>query len=153
MRTTIFLSMFVLIAPAALRGDCKCARPNKEETTRWGGNEVVVVVKESPVKQLQGVVEEPGGSPFAGALVEIFNHPEYLLSDLPSAQVKKPEQQRVGVCLTRSDGKFCFKHLPPGTYEIRSSISTGWDVTKVHVTVDPKKGKSERIAVPMHIGT
>ncbi len=152
MRRAIFLTMFFLTVPAGLRGDCKCTRPDKGETTRWGGNEMVVIVKDSSLKQLQGVVQEPSGTAFAGALVEVFTHPEYLRSDLPSAQGEKPEQQRVAVCLTGSDGKFCFKHLQPGTYELRSSVSSGWDVTHIHVTVDPK-GKSEKIIVPMYIGT
>jgi protocatechuate 3,4-dioxygenase beta subunit len=153
MRTTFLLAVLVLSGSSTLRSDCKCARPDKEETTRWGGNEMVVTVEKSSFKQLRGVITEPSGSPFGGAFVEVFTHPEYLLSDLPNSHRDRPEQQRVGACITSMNGRFCFRHLQPGAYELRSSISSGWDVTHVHVTVDPKKGKSERIVVAMHIGT
>jgi protocatechuate 3,4-dioxygenase beta subunit len=114
---------------------------------------MIVIVEKLSFKQLRGIVMEQNGSPFKGALVEVFTHPEYLLSDLPNAHKEQPEQRRVTACLTASDGKFCFRHLPPGTYELRSSISSGWNVTHVHVTVDPKKGKAEKIVVTMHLGT
>jgi len=150
----VFLvAMFVLFADSTLRSDCKCFHPDKAESTRWGGNEMIVVVKKEPVKQLYGRIEGQDGRPIEGALVEIFTHPEYLLSDLPNARRDRPEQQRVASCLTRADGKFCIRHLPPGTYELRSSISRGWNVTHVHVTVDPERGGSEEVFVTMHIGT
>jgi hypothetical protein len=153
MRTTFFLALLVLSTPPRVRSDCKCAQPDKKETTRWGGNEVVVIVEETSVKRLQGTVKGPDGTPIAEALVEIFTHPEFLLSDLPNSNSQRPEQQRVAACVTEKDGKFCFRRVPPGTYELRSSISTGWDVTKVHLTVDPKKGKAKKVIVTMHLGT
>ena len=153
MRKTFLVAMFVLFAGSTLRSDCKCSHPDKTETTRWGGNEMIVVVKKEPVKQLRGKIKGQDGSPIEGALVEVFTHPEYLLSDLPNARRDQPEQQRVATCLTRADGKFCIRHLPPGTYELRSSLSSGWNVTHVHVTIDFEKGRSEQVLVTMRIGT
>jgi hypothetical protein len=146
------LPLFILLASSTLQGDCKCAHPVQGETTHWGGNEAVVEVEDAPLKQLQGIVKAEDGSPVSNALVEVFTHPEYLLSNLPNAWHDHPEQQRVGACLTSKDGKFCFRHLPAAAYELRSSVSSGWDVTHVHVTVDPQKGKAKKIVVPMQIG-
>jgi protocatechuate 3,4-dioxygenase beta subunit len=113
---------------------------------------MVVEVEESPLKEVQGVLKGEDGAPISNALVEVFTHPEYLLSKLPNDLLDHPEQQRIAVCLTSNDGKFCFRSLPAAAYEIRSSVSNGWDVTHVHVTVDPKKGKTKKLVVHMQIG-
>jgi hypothetical protein len=139
MRSFVLLLVSLTItSPATLRG-CRCAHPVKEETTHWGGNEDVVEIEERR-KQLQGIVKAEDGSPVSNVLVEVFTHPEYLLSQLPNDRQNGPEQQRVAACLTSAD-KFCFRHLPAAAYEIRSSVSSGWDVTHVHVT-RPEKGES-----------
>ena len=151
LRLALLLVSLTIVCPTIL-SDCKCVHQDKGETTRWGGNEDVVEVEGSPLKQLQGVVKDETGSPVSNALIEVFTHPEYLLSNPPNARSDHAEQQRVGACLTSTDGKFCFQHLPAATYEIRSSVSSGWDVTHVHVILDPKKGKAKTLVVHMQIG-
>ena len=140
---------FVLLgfASSSVLGDCKCVRPLEGETTHWGGNTSIELEK-SILKMVQGRVEN-GGKPLRGALVEVFASE----GPIPSWNVGKGEQKRLAACKTAEDGKFCFKNLPSGTYAIRSSIDTGWDVTHVVVTVDTKYGKNERLHLPMQVGT
>ena len=114
---------------------------------------MIVVIEQTPYKYLRGTIESSDGRPVDGALVEIFTHPEYLLKDLPNGRQDRPEQRRVAACRTKANGKFCFRGLLAGTYELRSSIDTGWDVTHLHVSVDPEKGKSGDVQVIMHVGT
>ena len=85
-----------------------------------------------------------GGKPLAGALVEVFTHPEYLLSN-DSYSRGKPEQRRVAACMTGTDGKFCFRGLPAGKYELRSSSNDryGWNASQVYVVVDHEEGKDK----------
>ena len=84
----------------------------------------------------------------SGALVEVF------VSDgrIPTQGDEQPHQKRVAGCKTAEDGEFCFKGLPSGRYEVRSSVDNGWDVTHVVVTVDAKNGNSERLDLPMQLG-
>jgi len=86
-------------------------------------------------------------------LVEVFTHPEYLLSEDPLEEREKIHQVRIAACITGANGEFCFRSLPAGTYEIRSSISGGVDITRIYITVDPKHGKSKKVEVPMQVGT
>ena len=87
-----------------------------------------------------------------GALVEVFDKPDYLVSDKPWAE--KPEQKLLRNCVTSADGKFCFRGLPAGTYELRISKDQGWNVTHVYVVVDRKAAeKIEQLHITMHIGT
>ena len=145
----IVLSLVLLgFAGPSVLGDCKCGGLLEGETTHWGGNMSVELEQKSTLKMVQGRVENDG-KPFRGALVEVF------MSDgqIYSGSDEKRGQRRLGTCKTGEDGKFCFKNLPSGRYEIRSSIDSGWDVTHVVVTVDTKNGKDEKIHLPMQLGT
>jgi hypothetical protein len=108
----------------------------------------VELEQKSPLKNLHGRVEGAGG-PLQGALVEVFLNDEAS----PNGRNEKREQKRVAACKTAEDGEFCFKNLPSGRYEIRSSIDSGWDVTYVNVTVDVKKGKNQKLRLLMQVGT
>jgi protocatechuate 3,4-dioxygenase beta subunit len=141
---------FVLLgfAGSSVLGDCKCGRPLEGETTHWGGNESIELEQKSTLKMVQGRVEY-GGRPLRGALVEVFASE----GRIPIGNDEKSEQKRLATCKTAEDGEFCFKNLPSGRYEIRSSMDTGWDVTRVVVTVDTKNGRNERLHLPMYLGT
>jgi len=139
-----------LIAPV-VQGDCKCRQSAKDDKTRWGGNEAVTQVPEEHFRELKGVVSVFGDQPVENALAEVFDKPEYLLGNEPWDQ--RPTQNRLRECVTSPDGKFCFKDLPSGTYELRISRDPGWDVTHVYVVVDRKAGARKPIQVEMHIGT
>jgi protocatechuate 3,4-dioxygenase beta subunit len=140
-----------LVAPSVF-GDCKCSSVKEEETTHWGGNEVVTEIENQSHRQVHGTVENPYLKPVEGALVEIFDHPDYLLDQNAPYTRTHPEQKRVAACRTPRDGKFCFPNLPPGKYELRSSVGSGWDVTHIYVVVE-KKGQTKKIQVRMTLGT
>ncbi len=141
----------LLIAPSIL-GDCKCGPLDKNETTRWGGNEMIVVKEKGSFRKLQGRVQMFDDRPLENALVEIFDHPDYLLDTSHSRGDGPPEQKRLGACRTTGDGKFCFRDLPPGKYELRSSMGSGWNVTHVYVVLDGQ-GKRDSLHVKMSVGT
>jgi hypothetical protein len=153
--TRVFLALgvslfaFALIAPSVL-GDCKCHRAADDETTHFGGNESVVFVEQESHRSLAGTVYAPDGTKLGNALVEVFDHPEYLLENKSS--VDRLQQKRLAACRTAANGKFCFPNLPPGKYELRCSVGSAWDVTHVHVVVD-KKGQTKKIQVRMTLGT
>lgn len=150
LRFGVSLFVLALAAPSVL-GDCKCHRHEIGDTTRDGANMFVINVEKEAYRTLEGtVVREYAGQFIEDALVEVFDHPEYLLSDNPSAD--HPEQKRVAACHTSADGKFCFLRLPPGKYELRSSLNSGWNITHIYVVVD-KKGKTRKIEVRMSLGT
>ncbi len=147
------VSLFVLVlaAPTVL-GDCKCHRPEEGDTTREGANILEISVEKEAYRKLEGTVVwmSDNNRFIEDALVEVFDHPEYLLSENPSAD--HPTQKRVAACHTSADGKFCFRGLPPGKYELRSSPKAGWNITHVYVVVD-KKGQTKKIQVRMSLGT
>jgi hypothetical protein len=151
-RLTPALSAFMLVTAFAF-ADCKCHAPDKDETTHWGGNEMVVVKEENSYRQLRGTIEMSVGGPLKDALIEVFDHPDYLLDLSHTGREGRPEQKRLAVCRTTADGKFCFRGLPPGKYELRSSVNTGWDVTHVYVVLDKKVGQGKALRVLMHLGT
>jgi hypothetical protein len=133
-------------------GDCTCRSPEMGDSTRWGGNEAIVTVEERSYRQLRGKIELPDGRPLQNTLVEIFDKPEYLLSSVANSE-NHPEQKRLAVCRTGSDGRFCFRNLRSGIYELRSSLDKDWDVTHLHVSVNKQAGQNKIIVVRMSAGT
>lgn len=153
-----FLCVLLLLSmpDALVLGDCRCNPPEKDETTHWVGNQVIIFVEKNSYKILRGTVSVfANEKPLGGALVEVFTDPEYLLST-DSYSRGTPEQRRVAACRTRVDGKFCFLGLASGKYELRVSSDdsrTGWNTTQVYVVVDRKKGKRKDLRVEMKLGT
>jgi Carboxypeptidase regulatory-like domain len=140
-----------LLVRAAL-GDCKCHHPAKGDTTRWGGNESVVIVPKTHFREISGTVDTIQGESIKDALVEVFDKPDYLVSNRPWAD--KALQKRLRSCVTSADGRFCFRVLPSGSYEVRVSKGQGWNVTHIYVVVDRKAAERiEPLHVTMHIGT
>ncbi len=90
--------------------------------------------------------------PLEHVLVEIFDHPEYLLSDRSLQPATQVTQKRLAACLT-SAGKFCFRDLRPGKYELRSSLDGGWNISPVYVVVGKKAGKRKSLQVKMSVRT
>ena len=142
-----------LLAPmSSMPVDCTCHKPAKGDKTRYGGNMMIVVPVEKTYRELHGTVQMNDDQVLENALVEIFDNPDYLLNSNPNA-VKQPRQTRLAACVTGPDGKFCFRHLPTGKYELRSSIRNGWNVTHVIVAVNKRSGENEEIVVKMSLGT
>ena len=150
MKTLLTLALSTLI-PVAVHADCKCHKPERDATTRWGGNQSVILRPDEYFREVRGVVEAFVGETMEAALVEVFDKPEYLVSDKPWNE--KPPQNRLRACVTSRDGKFCFKNLPDGVYELRVSRDQGWNVTHVYIVVDGKAGRNKPLHAGMHLGT
>lgn len=151
---TILLIVFLVLNWASFEKEsCDCKKVSAKETTRYGGNQRVTFIESKVFKKLQGTVDNRSSS--LTALVEIFDKPEHLLPDY-SGDFKKPyKQKRIAACIADDQGKFCFKNIPPGKYEIRCSIGSEWNVTYVYVVVDPKSKlvKAAQLNIPMELGT
>jgi protocatechuate 3,4-dioxygenase beta subunit len=145
----IALVTSLLTAAPTMSVDCACRKPERGDRTRPGANMIIVVPMKKNYRELRGTVQMSDGRLLENALVEIFDNANYLLQSGP---LKQPRQTRLAECVTGPDGKFCFRHLPSGTYELRSSIDAGWNVTHVHVTVNKPSGASEEFAVVMTLG-
>lgn len=129
---------------------CRCSSAKKDDTNRWGGNEMIVVVTKNSRRQIEGSVKT-FSRPMEGALVEVFNNPDYLLKE--STLNHPPNQRRIAACVTGTTGGFFFRHLPSGNYELRVSRDAGMNVTHVYIVVDRKKGVPDRIDVELRVGT
>jgi len=135
-----------------MHGDCKCHKPEKGDKTRRGANMLVIRKPEGQFRELVGIVGmQFADRPMEGALVEIFDKPDYLLSG--KQWEDRPQQKRLRACVTSADGKFCFRGLPSGKYEIRVSKELGWNITHVYVELDQKHGKNEPIEASLSLGT
>jgi hypothetical protein len=132
------------------RENCECADPDHGETTHWGGNEMIVFKESKVFRSLQGVAKI-AEEPLPNVLVELFDHPDYLLLPYPQSEREKAKQRRIAVCKTGDDGKFCFSNVPKGTYELRASIDSGWDVTHIWIQVDPGNPKGTRAGVDIQM--
>jgi hypothetical protein len=150
----IFIPALALVACAlvapSLFGDCKCHHPEKGDSTRPGANMFIVQQEEKPYRKLEGRVELHEDRPLEEALVEVFDQPEYLLKNGGNAP---NSQKRLASCVTSEDSKFCFRHLPPGKYELRASSKAGVNVTHVYVVVDKRAGQTKELVVGMSVGT
>ena len=139
-----------LIFSPAVFSDCKCHQPNKADITRAGANLFVLKIEKEPYRRIEGTVNAFVGEAMENVLVEVFDHPDYLLGDNPLRE--PPKRKKVAACATAADGKFCFRNLPPGKYELRSSISGGWNITHIYVVVDQQHGRNQKIEVEMSLG-
>jgi hypothetical protein len=152
LKSLVFLAPSLLVATTFALADCKCSPAPAAETTHYGGNETILFVESTPRSIVEGTVASAVGK-VGGALVELFDHGEYLTQDRSHQTEDHPKQTRIAICTTGTDGKFCFPHLPAGHYEIRVSIGSGWDVSSMSVIVDPQKGKRKPLKIEMVIGT
>jgi hypothetical protein len=137
--------------------NCKCHKPEPNESTHWVGNQYIIIRKPGAYKAMRGVIVTPNGGSLEDALVEVFTRPEYLLASSGVNSHGRDRQRRVAACKTGTDGKFCFLGLPPGKYELRASSDdtrTGWNVSHVYVVLNPHSRRSQReeIRVEMTLG-
>jgi hypothetical protein len=95
------------------------------------------------------------GEIVSGVLVEVFDHPDYLLLSYPERQKQKKDQRRIAACVGGSDGRFCFESLQPGKYELRFSKDGGWKHTQVYVVVVAANRKASKrgLQISMQVGT
>lgn len=121
----------VLAAPAF--GECTPSN----QSTKWGGNDTVVMQVREPMGQVRGTVLQDyrTGKPGSDVLVEVYNHPEVVLEN---SSRNRTGQTRIIGCVTDQRGRFAFK-LKTGDYELRTSNGAGWKVTSVVIQV--RKGR------------
>jgi protocatechuate 3,4-dioxygenase beta subunit len=150
---TVALAACLLTAAPSLSVDCACHKPEKGDSTRPGGNMMIVVPLDKTYRDLRGTVQMSDGRVLENALVEIFDNADYLIHETDGHLEQAPHQTRLAACVTGADGKFSFRDLPSGTYELRSSIKAGWNVTHIHVTVNKHSGENGSVVVHMSVGT
>lgn len=156
MKTTsvlVLLFSFILFLQESQGSRCLCAAAN--EPTLEGANENIVIVEPEKYRQLAGVVQDSSGQILSDVLVEVYDKPEYLLLKYPESEEKKKAQRWLAACVVGADGKFCFRGLRPGKYELRFSKAGGWNHTQVYVLVAAAKQKASNhsLEITMHPGT
>jgi hypothetical protein len=114
---------------------------------------MVIFVEEKSYRELRGTVQLHEGQPIANALLEVFDKPEYLLDRSIDSANNRPKQRRLAACVASADGKFCFRNLANGKYELRSSSGNGVNVTHVYVVIDRQSGEKKDLSVEMTLGT
>ena len=112
--------------------DSRCRCVASDEPTRAGANERIVIRMPGKYRQLAGVVEDANLQVVSDVLVEVFDKPEYLLLEYPESEQKQKGQRRIAGCVVGADGKFRFRGLRPGKYELRFSKAGGWNHTHVY---------------------
>ena len=147
------LASLTLSASLPAANECKSRHASGKESTRPGGNEMVVFVEEKSYRELRGTVKMHEGQPVENALVEIFDKPEYLLDHSIVTANNRPKQRRLAACVASADGKFCFPNLANGKYELRLSSGNGVNVTHVYVVIDKQSGEQKDLSVEMTLGT
>jgi len=143
----IAISLLCLVAAHAF-GECTPSN----QSTRWGGNDDVVMQVRNPMGQVRGTALQDfrTGKPWPGVLVEVYNHPEVVQRD---SSRNRTGQTRIIGCVTDQRGRFAFK-LKAGDYELRASNGEAWNVTSVVIRV--RKGRfisRHRLVLQLFSGT
>lgn len=109
--------IFLLISWLSLQ-DCNCkpVEKNRQAEKAWMSE---VLAGEQKVAIVSGRVIESNRDSLAGVLVEVLRKP----LPVKGKSVKKVSgvPVRVAMCETAEDGRFCFKGLKTGKYELRLS--------------------------------
>jgi hypothetical protein len=62
-------------------------------------------------------------------------------------------QHWLGACITGPDGRFSFRHVRAGRYELRASVDASWNITHLLVTLAPSSGRTNSpIVISMRAG-
>ena len=112
---------------------------------------MVIVREERSYRRMAGTIVMYDDRPLEDTLVEVFDHPDYLFDE--SWHGEPHPQKRLAACKTSADGRFCFRGLHSGVYELRASIGSGWNVTHVYVKIDAKDDNDKGMQVVMTVGT
>lgn len=150
--TLLTVALVISCEANASRNNCKCGPPEPGETTHYGGNETRIFRERRTYKSVRGLVRDENDKPLAGVLVEVFDHPEWILSNYPRSRV---EQHRIAACKTGPDGIFCFENIGSGRYELRASKDISWNPSHVYIVVNrrSRRGTRAAIGVELKVGT
>ena len=146
------ITLVITCQASASRKNCKCAAPDRGEKTHQGGNEIVTFKESRTYRLVRGTVHDVNGEPVGGVLVEVFDHPDWIILDYLSSRV---EQHRIAACKTGPDGSFCLKNISSGRYELRASKDTAWNPSHVYIVLSPRGRRGDRtgIKVQLTVGT
>ncbi|MBC8031908.1 MAG: carboxypeptidase regulatory-like domain-containing protein [Pyrinomonadaceae bacterium] len=149
-------AMQIKRVPTSMRingGRSRCT--TSVESTRSGANESIVIAEKRQYRRLTGIVRDVNEEVVSDVLVEVFDHPEHLLMSYPESEEMKKVQRRIAACVVGADGRFYFKNIRAGKYEVRFSKDGGWKYTHVHVVVAPGNRKATRrgLVISMQAGT
>ena len=139
------LLMCCLSWPTYAQSVCECKVAGLNQTTRPGANELITITESKPRKSIFGEVKDANGQPVKDVLVEVF-----------ALSMERGEQKkRIIACTTDQKGRFCFRKVPAGKYEVLYSLDGGWNHTSVAVVVAPKNRKSvnQKLEVWLQFGT
>jgi hypothetical protein len=128
----VFIASAMLFSPC--NDECKKIK-NPKPVNSWMS---VVLAETYTVKTLQGSIVDSNDKPISDAQIEIIKISE------------DGEGKVIYVCKTQGSGKFHFKKVKEGKYEIRVSLE-GYDKTSVRVTVSKDSHSSEDIVIPMKV--
>jgi hypothetical protein len=113
----------------------------------------VVVLKrityKPPIKNISGRVVG-FGRVNPGVKVQVMDNPEVWSDDSLSLDEKRRKQSIIASTVTSSNGKFEFRGISKGSYEVEFSNRQGWNVLSVFVVVDPR-GTSKQLCVEMSL--
>jgi protocatechuate 3,4-dioxygenase beta subunit len=129
---------------------CRSNPISPDETTHFGGTELVSLCEMRPLRAVRGVVRDVNGDPINDVLIEVFTKPEWILEGKFSPTT---DQGRIAATKTNSHGQFCLPNINAGSYELRASVGTGWNVSHVHIKVAPKTEKAKKhMVIWMSVG-
>jgi hypothetical protein len=105
----------------------------------------VVISRRQVVGNLRGVVRAPDGEPLEGVEVDVLNHPEWIIK----GQSGSPSEQRVLASqVTDGNGRFTFKGLPAGAYEVRFGKPM-FEQQHLYVEVRPRTRRKKRLKIAL----
>lgn len=112
---------------------------------------VVRIFDERPVREIRGTVTDfNGASPAEKAFIFVTRMPRNMTSEDYDAG-KYRDGRSLIACETVSDGKFCFKNMQPGKYEV-CATSSGFNNTCVLITVS-NTARRKAIDIRLEPGT
>jgi hypothetical protein len=140
----IIIALFLICVSTTYANEtCKCRKAKQTDKTCWGWDRGHSEINGGTVKEIRGRVVAGDGSPVAGTLIEVYEHPELDLD------IRK----RRAACRTDENGAFCFRGLSPGRYELRGSCASGFDAghTIVNLVKKKKLASTREIFVVLNI--
>jgi hypothetical protein len=104
----------------------------------------------TPLKRISGSVIG-FGNVNPNVKVEVFDRPEVWADDSLSPAEKRKRQKVIATTLTDNRGKFDFRGVPKGAYEVQFTTGDGgWNVLSILLKVDPA-GSHDRLCVELSL--
>jgi hypothetical protein len=128
---TLILLLFLVPHP---ENRCSCKKVESWEKAE-GGWMYPPVIEKKTLKSIHGQVHNANGEPLAGVFVEVFDNPSARLERGVGPADLAKKQQRIAVCKTVGDGRFCFASIPSGSYEVRYTKDPSYETKSVIVTI------------------